>query len=396
MATNERLVHEIAIREENERLRSALLGITDCASDTLTAAELCREIHMISGSVLYAPNFSIALVDEGNMLLDCIYFSDERMGDNSEGNKLFNAMNRYVLGTQKAACFSKDSFPVTFNGSSSEAFPASWIGAPLRLGGPPFGIVSIHSYNPQKIYTEKELGMLSSLTPQIASTLDRARIHEKLRRYQLELESKVAARTSDLVEANKSLTKTINLTVEVLSSASEIRDPYTAGHQKRVTKIALKIAQRMNLSDDVMESIRVAGTLHDFGKISVPIEILTKPGKLNELETDFIHTHAQTGYDILRIIPFKGPIADIVHQHHEKLDGSGYPRGIKGDAILLESRIITVADIVEAISSHRPYRASLGMPAAIEEITAHRGTFYDPDVVDACLKIITDPDEDLS
>lgn len=395
--TNKRLVQEMEVREENERLRSALLSITDCASDTLSVEELCQEIHAIIGSVIYAPNFTVDLVDEGNMLLGNVYFSDQRSNGDYAGSKLFNALNRYVFGTQKASCFSKDSFPASPNGLPRDrSFPASWIGAPLRLGGPPFGVVSIHSYDATRVYTDRELGMLSSLAPQIASTLDRARMHDKLRKYQNELELRVEARTRDLREANEQLTSIISLTVDVLSSASEIRDPYTAGHQKRVTKIALKIAERLHLAEERMEGIRIAGTLHDFGKISVPIEILTKPGHLNELETEFVHTHSQTGYDILKIIPFRWPVAEIVRQHHERLDGSGYPRGISGNSILLESRILTVADVVEAISSHRPYRASLGVSAAIEEITNHRGTYYDPDVVDACIALLLDPDEDIS
>ena len=209
--------------------------------------------------------------------------------------------------------------------------------------------------------------------------------------YELERESRVEKRTRELRDANLNLQKIINLTVEVLSSASEIRDPYTAGHQKRVTKIALEIAKAMNLSEQQQDHIRIAGTLHDFGKISIPSEILSKPGKLTSLETEFIHTHSQTGFDILKIIPFNGPIADIVHQHHEWLDGSGYPQGLMGDQILLESKILTVADVVEAISAHRPYRPSLGMEKAIEEIIMFRGSYYDPEIVDTCLKIFNDP-----
>ena len=394
--TNERLTKEIAVREDNERLRSALLSITDCASDTLSPEELCREIHAITGSVLYAPNFSVALCDGGSMLLQYIYFSDEHGLTDPSENRFFTAMNRYILGMQKASFFQKDAFPKNLTASASDILlPESWIGSPLKLGGPAFGVVSLHSYSPQRLYTEKELDALSAIAPQIASTLDRAMIHGKLRRYQIELESRVADRTRDLQEANKSLQSIINLTVDVLSSASEIRDPYTAGHQKRVTKIALRIAEEMKLSDDQKESIRIAATLHDFGKIAVPIEILTKPGTLTGLEREFVHTHSQAGYDILNIIPFKGPIAEIVRQHHEKLDGSGYPQGLEGPSILLEAKVITVADVVEAISSHRPYRASLGMPAAVMEIGANSGLLYDPDVVNAFITVLKNSPDDF-
>jgi putative nucleotidyltransferase with HDIG domain len=386
---NQLLTKEIKMREESERLKTAILSITDCASDTLDPQEICKEIHAITGSIIYAPNFSLALVDDGNMTLTPVYFSDERGLKSPDDSRFFTSMNRYILGTQNPANFSRASMPAALKESANGVdLPESWLGVPLRMGGPPFGVVSVHSYAPERIYGEKEMDALVSIAPQIASTIERSITHGKLRRYQTELETRVEARTRDLREANQSLQTIINLTVDVLSSASEIRDPYTAGHQKRVTDIAVKIAQQMNLPTDQIESIRIAGTLHDFGKISVPIEILSKPGQLTSLETQFIHTHSQTGYDILRIIPFKGPIADIVHQHHEKLDGSGYPMGIAGDEICLEARILTIADIVEAISSHRPYRPSLGMEAAIKEISDNSGTLYDPEVVKACIAII--------
>jgi len=163
--------------------------------------------------------------------------------------------------------------------------------------------------------------------------------------------------------------------------------PYTAGHQRRVSELAVAIAQEMGLPEDQIQGLHLAAIIHDLGKIHIPAEILARPGKLSDIEFALIKTHPQAGYDILKNVEFPWPIADIVRQHHEKLDGSGYPQGLKGDQILLESRILTVADIVEAMSSHRPYRSTLGMKATLEEIKRGRGIQYDAAVVDVCLKL---------
>jgi len=141
------------------------------------------------------------------------------------------------------------------------------------------------------------------------------------------------------------------------------------------------------MSSDRIEVLRTAGLLHDIGKISVPIEILSKPGRLTAEEMRLIHPHSTVGYEILARIPFDGPVAEMVWQHHERLDGSGYPRGLRGEDILLEARILAVADVVEAMASHRPYRPSLGIRAALQEVVRHRGTAFDPSVVDACVAI---------
>jgi PAS domain S-box-containing protein len=176
-------------------------------------------------------------------------------------------------------------------------------------------------------------------------------------------------------------------TVEVATIMSEMRDPYTAGHERRVAEIAVAIGAELGFDARRLEGLRVAGHLHDIGKVTIPSEILAKPGKLSSLEFQLIRAHAQAGYDVLKNVEFPWPVAQVALQHHERIDGSGYPLGLKGEAILLESRIMAVADVVEAMSSHRPYRAGLGIEKALAEIERGRGTAYDADAADACLRL---------
>ena len=176
-------------------------------------------------------------------------------------------------------------------------------------------------------------------------------------------------------------------TVEVATTLSELRDPYTAGHERRVAEISVAIGAELGFDTRRQEGLRVAGYLHDVGKISIPAEILSKPGKLNNLEYELIKGHAQASYEVLKDVDFPWPVAQVALQHHERMDGSGYPQGLKGEAILLESRILAVADVVEAMSSHRPYRPGLGIEHALAEIERGRGNTYDPVVADACLRL---------
>jgi PAS domain S-box-containing protein/putative nucleotidyltransferase with HDIG domain len=180
------------------------------------------------------------------------------------------------------------------------------------------------------------------------------------------------------------LQKAMGATIQAMSLTVETRDPYTAGHQRRVSDLAQAIATEMKLNKEEIDAIRMAASIHDLGKISIPAEILSKPGKINEFEFRLIQNHPQIGYEILRTIEFPWPIAEIVLQHHERINGSGYPNGLRGEEIHIIARILAVADVVEAMVSHRPYRSALTLGEAIHEITKNRGTLYDPDAVDAC------------
>lgn len=192
---------------------------------------------------------------------------------------------------------------------------------------------------------------------------------------------------NQLQESQEELRINLIGTIGVIGKAVEARDPYTSGHQQRVSGLARAIAQEMGLDHEQVEWIRMGAAIHDIGKIHLPAEILSKPGRINEMEYELIKTHAQVGYEILKDVKFPWPIADIAHQHHERLDGSGYPQGLKGKEICLEARIVAVADVLEAMSSHRPYRPAIGIEKALDEITGKRGKIYDPDVVDACLRL---------
>ena len=181
--------------------------------------------------------------------------------------------------------------------------------------------------------------------------------------------------------------KALRATVHSISVTVEMKDPYTSGHQWRVADLAMAIATEMGLSADQQDFIHTASTIHDIGKIAIPTEILSNPAKLTNPEFNLIKTHPQSGYEILKDIEFPWPVADVVLQHHERMDGSGYPQGLEGDDIILEARILAIADVVEAIAFHRPYRPAIGINLALEEISRNKGILYDADAVDACLKL---------
>jgi PAS domain S-box-containing protein/putative nucleotidyltransferase with HDIG domain len=190
-----------------------------------------------------------------------------------------------------------------------------------------------------------------------------------------------------LINTLDSLRKAVGATIQVMVSAVEARDPYTSGHQIRTADLARSIAMEMGLPQEKIEGIRMAGSIHDIGKLSIPAEILSKPTKLSDIEFSLIKEHARKGFEMLKDVESPWPLAEIVHQHHERMDGSGYPKNLKGEEICIEARILAVSDVVESMASHRPYRAGLGIDLALAEIEKHKGIYYDDAVADACLRL---------
>jgi len=252
----------------------------------------------------------------------------------------------------------------------------SGMAIPLMADNKAFGVLCVYSGETDRFDSEEEILILEMANDLAYATMSLRNRTEKMQ-------------TAE--ELKKSLTQMRHILMQFVTSlgnTTDIRDPYTAGHQRKVALLAAAIAAEMGLSKDQIEGISVMGNLHDVGKIYVPIEILNRSGKLSEIEFALIKAHSQAGYDIVRDIEFPWPVAAVILQHHERMDGSGYPRGLTGEDILVEARILGVADVVEAMASHRPYRPALGIEIAMEEISQNSGILYDPAVVNACLKLL--------
>jgi len=234
-----------------------------------------------------------------------------------------------------------------------------------------------------------ELGAVDYVTKpyQRDELLSRVHAHLELHQLRHHLADVVDERTAQLRESEKKLKSNLLDSVALLAAVVEMRDPYTAGHQRHVAEISVAIGNALQLSETQIEGLRLAGMVHDVGKIKVPAEILSKPGALSEIEFSLIKAHVQNGYDLLKTVDYPWPIAQIVFQHHERINGSGYPQALVGDQILLEAKIIAVADIVESMMSHRPYRPALGIDAALKQIEKDKGILFDTEVVNACVKL---------
>lgn len=224
----------------------------------------------------------------------------------------------------------------------------------------------------------------------VSNALHRLKLERANRRHQEQLESAVEERTRTLQETLEALRRSRDGIIQAVTQIVEARDPYTAGHQRRVAELARAIGEEMSMPEEGLEGIYMAGLIHDLGKIAVPPEILSKPSRLSEIEYRLIQEHPQVGYDILRDIEFPWPIAEIAFQHHERIDGSGYPQGLTGQNMIFEAKILSVADVVEAMASHRPYRPGLGIQPALDEIERNAGTRYDEVVAAACIRLFAE------
>jgi PAS domain S-box-containing protein len=256
------------------------------------------------------------------------------------------------------------------------------IDAPLIVEDEIIGLLLVQSDD----LTEEDIPSITAFAHQMAAAWRKARLMQDLKGSLAERKRAQEELRQSYVKLQRALEGTVN----ALVSAIEMRDRYTAGHQRRVTQLACAIADEMGLPEERIEGLRMAGLIHDLGKINVPAEILSKPGRLDDIEYGLVKAHPQVGYDILKSIDFPWPVAEIVLQHHERMDGSGYPQGLSGQDILLEARILAIADVVEAMASHRPYRPAHRLDRALEEISQNKGTLYDPEAVDACLRLFTE------
>jgi len=253
---------------------------------------------------------------------------------------------------------------------------AATIALPLLDGDAPFGVLKVYA-GEREAFGQEEVALLTELAEDLAFGIVTLRTRDERERLE-------AAEH----EGAERLKRALLGTIQAVAVTVEKRDPYTAGHQQRVARLAVAIARELGWPPDQIEGVRLGGMIHDIGKIYVPAEILNRPGKLSELESGIIKRHPEVGYEILAGVELPWPVAQIILQHHERLDGSGYPKGLKGDQIIPEARLLAVADSVEAMAAHRPYRAALGLEAGLEEIRQQRGTLYDADMVDACLRVL--------
>ncbi len=352
---NSKVTVEISTYPVKIKGRTLVLGIARDITERKKAEEVLRKSQQEFASIFHNNPEALVYLDDKDTVLDI----------NSRFSELFGYNLKEIKG--------KDI-------NSGIIHPHDKIEEAKRLTKK-----AIKGYINYDTIRKKKDGTLFPVSISGSSVLIDGRAKGKIILYQDITQRKQAEQK--IKQGYEKLQRTMEATINTISKIIEARDPYTAGHQNTVSQLAVAIAQEMKLSKDKIEGIQITSLVHDIGKINIPAEILSKPSKLNEMEFSLIKNHPKVGYDILRKIDFSWPVAKIVLQHHEKIDGSGYPQGLKGKKILLEAKIIGVADVVEAMSSHRPYRPTLGIDRALEEINQKSGTLYDPEVVDACLKL---------
>ncbi|MFA6189213.1 MAG: PAS domain S-box protein [Sulfuricurvum sp.] len=382
------IVRDITERKQSEEsLRRANRALKTLSAGNLALVRAENEnalLRSVTNIIVEQGSYSLAVVDYADEnpqksitpmawsgLDDTHYWAKEYSWGESTENQM--PVSEVIRSGKTLVCrhiTDESGFKLWSDAALARGYLSS-IALPLIGGGRTFGALNIYS-SETNTFDVEEVRLLEELANDLAYGIItlRARIEHD--------------------QQTVFLRQSLEQSIQTIAAIVEARDPYTAGHQRRVGELATAIAQEMGLSEEQIQGIHFAAIIHDLGKIHVPAEILSKPGKLNEIELMLIHTHPQGGYDILKNIQFPWPIADIILQHHEKLDGSGYPKGLKGDQIRLEAKIISVADVVEAMSSHRPYRPGIGIEITLDEIRRGRGSEYDPSVVDACLKLFAE------
>ncbi|MFA6188428.1 MAG: HD domain-containing phosphohydrolase [Sulfuricurvum sp.] len=370
-------------KQAEESLRRANRALTTLSAGNLALVRATNEdmlLQSVTNVIVEKGNYSLAIVcyaenDPEKSITPMVWSGTEdsdfvegcRMSD-TEQEQLPIARAIHNKTTQILRDIASEAESKPWRDAALARGYVSNITLPLYEGSIVFGALSIYA-SEANAFDKEEIRLLEELSSDLAYGI-------------ITLRTRVEHEQHAIL-----LRRSMEQSIQTIAATLEARDPYTAGHQERVGELATAIAQEMGLSEEQIQGIHFAAIIHDLGKIHIPAEILSKPGKLSDIEFMLIKTHPQEGYDILKEVQFPWPIADIILQHHEKLDGSGYPNGLKGEQILLEARIICVADVVEAMSSHRPYRPGLGIESAMDEIKKGRDRVYDSDVVDACLKL---------
>lgn len=377
---SERKQAELALLRSNRALKTLSTGngsLIRATSENQLLLAMCNAIVGVGGYrmawVGYAREDEFRSIepmvqagsDESDWLAQRLTWAEGERG-NSPGGKAIRSGRTQIVQD----CLNNPDCMIWREDAIKHSY-ASCIALPLREGNRTFGVLTIYDDEPNA-FDAAEVDLLEEMAGDLAFGILGLRLKEAHLQHEQRL--------------HDSLLETIHAVAAIV----EQRDPYTAGHQRRTAYLAQAIARELGLPEDDCQTIYLAGVVHDIGKVSLPFEILNKPGKLSDIEFSLIRTHAQSGFDILAPIHFPWPIAQIVLQHHERMDGSGYPNRLKDEQILLAARILGVADVVEAMSSHRPYRASLSMQVALEEITLKRDSHFDPRVVDACLNLFNE------
>ncbi len=307
--------------------------------------------------------------DEGYLASTAITWSDAEHGRGPTGTAIRTGTAQFSsdIATQPSMAPWRDA-------ALQHGYAAS-IALPLRIVSGVLGALTLYAAEAQA-FAPREIALLQELADDLAFGIVSLRIRAE-RDLALEEQQHHLQQLRDSLES----------TIQVIGSTVEMRDPYTSGHQHRVAELCVAIARELGLDEERIHGLHLAAQIHDLGKIQVPAELLSKPGRLSPMEFELIKAHPQVGYDIVKNVRFPWPIAEMIYQHHEHMDGTGYPRGLHGDSLLLESKILMVADVVEAMASYRPYRPALGIEAALEEILQHRGSWYDAAAVDACVRL---------
>jgi len=376
---DERVKRENEEKERRERIRHRDEALVKLATQrALFEADPQHAFSLITeqgAEIIDVDRASVWLFDAMRASISCVDLYDRFTGEHRQGPSYKREQigaylaeldhTRLIATSDKASDqrFSEFGYP-----HEHDAQMGAVLDAAIRLRGEMVGDVCFEMIEGVREWTQEDQDFAGSVATLISVTLESAQRRR----------------------AEEALQAALDGTIEAIGRTTETRDPYTAGHQRRVTDLAIEIAKALRLEPERLQGLRAAGLVHDIGKMAIPAEILSKPSALSVNEMSLIKSHPQVAYDILKSTAFPWPVADIVLQHHERIDGSGYPNGLKGDEILLEARILAVADTVEAMASHRPYRAAVGIEAALAEIENQREKQYDPDIVDACIGLFRD------